>query len=141
MPNPVPLLLVLLSPQTATTDTDWEQTRRIAETQHEIVMLLIKNNEFDRVLEASTNIFSLNFPQHQEPLLVKEGQILADALSGRRQFLLAHRILDAALKAVASRKSKALLYKEKAYLCNKEGEDAKAMEFFEKALELERLSP
>ncbi|MFQ5928666.1 MAG: hypothetical protein ACE5MK_03140 [Acidobacteriota bacterium] len=143
MPNLFALLFLLLYPQTTskTEQENWEQIRSIAEAQHEIVMLLIKKTQFDKVLEASKKIFSLNFPYDQEHLFVKEGQIVADALIHHKQYELAHDVLDAALKAVISSKSKASLYKEKAYLCTKEGEDDEAMKLFEKALELEKSSP
>ncbi len=135
-------LLLLLGPQTNMIDSQgWERTRSIAEAQHEIVMLLINGKEFNKVLNASQEIFSLSFPYNQEPLFVTEGRILAAALSDLQQYELAQALLDQALEAVNSNRSKALLYKEKAYLCTKDGKDEEAMKFFEKALELEKSSP
>jgi len=142
MPHLFALLILLLGPQTNIVDSQgWERTRSIAETQHEIVMLLIKGAEFDKVLNASQEIFSLSFPYAQEPLFVTEGRILAAALSDLQQYELAQALLDQALEAVNSNSSKALLYKEKAYLCTKDGKDDEAMKFFEKALELEKSAP
>ncbi len=142
MPHLLALLILLLGPQTNIVDSQgWERTRSIAEAQHEIVMLLIKGAEFDKVLNASQEIFSLSFPYDQEPLFVTEGRILAAALSDLQQYELAQALLDQALEAVNSNRSKALLYKEKAYLCTKNGKDEEAMKFFEKALELEKSTP
>ncbi len=93
------------------------------------------------MLNASQEIFSLSFPYAQEPLFVTEGRILAAALSELQQYELAQALLDQALEAVNSNRSKALLYKEKAYLCKKSGKDEEAMKFFEKALELEKSAP
>ena len=135
-------LLLLLGPQTNMIDSQgWERTRSIAEAQHEIVMLLINGKEFDKVLNASQEIFSLSFPYNQEPLFVTEGRILATALSDLQQYELAQALLDQALESVSSNRSKALLYKEKAYQRTKEGKNDDAMEFFEKALELEKSAP
>ncbi len=142
MPYLLALLILLLGPQTNIVDSQgWERTRSIAEAQHEIVMLLIKGEEFNKVLNASQEIFSLSFPYAQEPLFVTEGRILAAALSDLQQYELAQALLDQALDAVNSNRSQALLYKEKAYLCTKDGKDEEAMKFFEKALELEKSAP
>ena len=142
MPYLLALLILLLGPQTNIVDSQgWERTRSIAEAQHEIVMLLIKGEEFNKVLNASQEIFSLSFPYAQEPLFVTEGRILAAALSDLQQYELAQALLDQALDDVNSNRSQALLYKEKAYLCTKNGKDEEAMKFFEKALELEKSAP
>jgi tetratricopeptide (TPR) repeat protein len=137
MPHLLALLILSFGPQANIVDSQgWERSRSVAEAQHEIVMLLIKGKEFDKVLSASQEIFSLRFPFTQEHLFVTEGRILSSALHDQQQYELAQALLDQALQAVNSNNSKALLYKEKAYLCNKEGKDDEAMEFFEKAVEL-----
>ena len=67
MPHLIPLLILLLGPQTNIVDSQgWERTRSIAEAQHEIVMLLIKGNEFTKVLNASKEIFSLRGKSYHE---------------------------------------------------------------------------
>jgi len=116
---------------------DWEKTRSIAEAQHEIVMLLIKNKQYDKVLPASKKILSLKFPPDREHLLVDHARIACAALSDQGNYTLAHQILDEALKAVHNKKSKATLYKEKALLCSKNGQDGEAMKFLEEAVRLE----
>ncbi len=142
MPHLFPLLILSLGLQANIVDSQsWERSRSVAEAQHEIVMLLIKGSEFDRVLPASQEIFSLRFPYTQEHLFVTEGRILSGALYDHQQYGLAQALLDQALRAVNSNTSRALLYKEKAYLCNKEGKDDEAMEFFEKAIELTKSAP
>lgn len=137
------VLIVLISGlQTKATESEeWERIRSMAETQHEIVMLLIKNGEYTKVPEASKKIFSLKFPPEQEHLLVDEGHILTDALMRLNQFDLAHQILDQAIEAAKLDSSKARLYKEKAYLLKKQGKDDEAMGLFEKALKLEESAP
>ena len=142
MPHLLALLILSFGLQANIVDSQsWERSRSVAEAQHEIVMLLIKGREFDKVLQASQEIFSLRFPYSQEHLFVTEGRILATALHDQQQHELAHALLDQALQAVNSNESKALLYKEKAYLCTKEGRDDDAMEFFEKAVELTKSAP
>ena len=142
MPHVFALLILSLGLQANLVDSqNWERSRSVAESQHEIVMLLIKGKAFDKVLPASHEIFSLRFPYNQEHLFVTEGQILSGALYDQQQYELAQALLDQALGAVNSNSSKALLYKEKAYLCKQEGKTNEAMEFFEKAIELEKSAP
>jgi tetratricopeptide (TPR) repeat protein len=142
MPHVFALLILSSSLQANIVDSQgWERSRSVAEAQHEIVMLLIKGKAFDKVLQASQEIFSLRFPYNQEHLFVTEGRILSSALFDQQQYELAQALLDQALRAVNSNSSKALLYKEKAYLCKQEGKDDEAMELFEKAIELEKSAP
>jgi tetratricopeptide (TPR) repeat protein len=121
--------------------SEWDKSKSIAASQHEIAMLAIKNKQYDKVLPASAKIFSLNFPADRENLLVEHAQIVIHCLIQDEQYDLAHRVLDEALKAVHSNKSKAELYKEKAYTCKKEGKDEQAISFFQKAVELEEATP
>ncbi len=142
MPHLFALLILSLSLQANLVDSQgWERSRSVAEAQHEIVMLLIKGKAFDKVLPASQEIFSLRFPYNQEHLFVTEGRIISSALFDQQQYELAQALLDQALEAVNSNSSKALLYKEKAYLCKQEGKTDEAMGFFEKAIELEKSAP
>jgi len=116
---------------------DWEKTRSIAEAQHEIVMLLIKNKQYDKVLPASKKILTLNFPLNREHQLVDHARLASSALGEQGNYTLAHQLLDEALKAVHNKKSKATLFKEKALLCSKNGQDGQAMKFLEEAVKLE----
>ncbi len=142
MPYLFPLLILSFGLQANIVDSQsWERSRSVAEAQHEIVMLLIKGKEFDRVLSASQEIFSLSFPYTQEHLFVTEGRILSSALYDQQQYGLAQALLDQALQAVNSNSSKAVLFKEKAFLCKQEGKNDEAMEFFGKAIELEKSAP
>ena len=60
MPHLFALLILSLGLQANIFDSQsWERARSVAEAQHEIVMLLIKGKQFDKVLQASQEIFSL----------------------------------------------------------------------------------
>ncbi len=126
------------SPAVFITQQNWEETRVIAETQHEIVLLLIEKEEFDKVPEAARQIFSLHFPKQQEPRVVKEAELLTSALLHHNQVRIAHQILDDALNAVTTPGAKAALHKEKGYIYKKEGKTDDAMREFKIGLELEK---
>jgi len=121
--------------------TDWEKTRSIAEAQHEIVMLAIKNKQYDKVLPNSKKIFALTFPASREHLLVDHAKLSSSLLVEQANYSLAHQIVDEAIKAVHNNKSKAALLKEKAVICSREGHDGDAMKFFEEAVKLEEGKP
>ncbi|MFB3904675.1 MAG: hypothetical protein ACE15E_14590 [Acidobacteriota bacterium] len=131
------LLMMSFSLSWLMAQDDWEKTRSIAEAQHEIVMLLIKNKQYDKVLAASKKIFALNFPPSREYQLVDHARLASASLIEQKNYTLAHQLLDEALKSVHTKKSKATLYKEKALICSKTGQDGQAMKFLEEAVRLE----
>lgn len=116
----------------------WEETRNLAEVQHEIVMILIEKGEFDKVPQAAREIFQLNFPSDKEPLLLEEVEILIDALVHHRQIAVAHQIVDSALLFAATTNSKAQLHREKGYLYKREGKTEEALKSFERSKEIEK---
>lgn len=132
------LFLLLLSPVSTQPGSDWEEVRHIAETQHEILLLLIEKKDFEKIPKVAGEIFRLPFPADQEHLVVKEVEILTDALLHHNQVALAHRILDDALKCVKTNRSRAQLHREKAYLFKKEGKADEAMAEFEQSVKLEK---
>ena len=119
-------------------EAEWDQTRRIAEAQHEVILLLIRDKAFDKVLAGCKKILSLSFPRDREHLLVKSVTVFADSLVRQEQLGLARKVLDAALRAVRFKPSKATLYKEKAYISKVEGKDQEALGFFEAAVKLDQ---
>lgn len=133
--------LLVVSTASLVGQTDWEKTRSIAEAQHEIVMLAIKNKQYDKVLPNSKKIFALTFPTNREHLLVDHAKLSSSLLVEQANYPLAHQIVDEAIKVVRNNKSKAALLKEKAVICSREGHDGDAMKFFEEAVKLEEAKP
>jgi hypothetical protein len=120
--------------------SNWQEIQPIAEAQHEIILLLIEKQEFDKVPAAAQKIFDLDFPREQETKIVKEAQILIDALSKHNQIKIAHQILDSAMESVTTSTALAALHKERAFILRKEGKKDEAMKHFEKYLELVKAS-
>lgn len=140
--RPLCLSLLLLTTAAAPLQQrSWEETRSLAESLHEIVMLLIQKKEFAKVPEAARKIFVLDFPSNKEHLLVEEAKIFTDRLLHHSQFAVAHQVIDAAIQEIRGKGWKAQLYKEKAYLFKKEGKMDEAMKSFEIAVELEKPEP
>ncbi len=136
------LVLPLISAVgSAQTTQEWENTRSIAESQHEIVMLLIEKREFKQAVEEARKIFYLPFPAAKHEMLVTEATQVADALIHHKEHALAREVLDEALLAVTAPKHRAKLLKEKCYLLKKMGNDDEAMSCFRKAVELDNSGP
>jgi len=127
----------LVAPQ----NSNWDEVRQIAESQHEIVMLLIEKGQYDKVPKAAREIFQLRFPESEEPRMVKEAQVLTNALLHHNQTAIAHQVLDSALTAVKSANAKSRLHREKAYVYKKEGKTDEAMAEFETSVRLESGKP
>lgn len=131
--------LLLASPLWIPTRQDnWEEVRVIAETQHEIVLLLIEKEEFDKVPQAAREIFRLHFPANQEHRIVKEAQILTSALLQHNRTDIAHQIVTDAMNCVKTPQSKAELHKEQAFIFRREGKNDEALKEFEESLKLEK---
>ncbi len=119
-------------------DGDLRQMLSIAETQHEIVKVLIEQGRFDRVLPEMRKIFDLKLPDKYESNVAQSASLIANALVESRQFALAHAVLDEAQKRMRQNENKASLLKIQAYVYKSEGNLDKALEALEKAVELER---
>ncbi|HUV12968.1 MAG TPA: hypothetical protein VMY18_04940 [Acidobacteriota bacterium] len=131
-------LMMLFSAPLAAQESNWERTRAVAETQHEIIMLMIEKKQFVQIPDAAEKIFQLEFPEGHESLFVREAQILTDALLHHQEFVVAHQVMDIAIKCARTDKVKARIFREKAYLFKKEDNSEEALRYFEESLELER---
>ena len=61
--------------------------KSMAEAQHEIVLLLMKKQEYDKAMAEASKIFDMKWPGDQEPLLPKELLNLADHSSSKARLL------------------------------------------------------
>ena len=117
-------------------DSAWEQTRRVAEAQHEVVALAIRQNNFSQVLPEMRKIFELKFPAKYELTLSREIEIVADALMHKKQYELAHQCIDEGLKYLTVNQNKSRVLQQKAYILVKQGKEDEALKYFKQAMEL-----
>jgi tetratricopeptide (TPR) repeat protein len=113
-----------------------DQKISIAEKHHEIAKLLIKDGRYDRVLPEMRKILDLNM--QGEELVAKSSSFIAYQLAENRQVALGHELLDETLARMKQGANIAALLKVKAYLYKFEGKLQKAVETFERAVEIER---
>jgi len=116
-----------------------DQKISIAEKQHEIAKLLIKDGQFDRVLPEMRKILDLNLQGEDEELVAKSSSFIAYQLAVEsKQFLLAHRLLDETLAKMKQGANIAAVLKVKALVYKSEGKLQKAIDTLEHAVEIER---
>jgi tetratricopeptide (TPR) repeat protein len=115
-----------------------DQMLSIAEKQHEIAKLLIKEGNFDRVLPEMRQILDLNLQGEYEQAVAKSVGFIAYQLAENRQYALGHELLDEALERMRQTENIASLLKIKAYIFKAENKIGKAIETLERAVEIER---
>jgi tetratricopeptide (TPR) repeat protein len=115
-----------------------DQALSIAEKQHDIIKLLIKEGLFDRVLPEFRKILDLNLTGKYEESVAKSAGYIAYLLAENRQYALAHEVLDETIARMQLAGDAASLLKIKAYIYRSEGKLPKAIQTLERAVELER---
>ena len=118
-----------------------ERMMSIAESEHEIVMLLIRKESYLEALAECTKLFAVDLPAQEQARFLLSARTIAMQLRRQGQPDLAIRVIDVAIQAVDNRGVLAGLYKEKAFIHKVMGQEDEAMELFKKAIELEKSSP
>jgi tetratricopeptide (TPR) repeat protein len=117
-----------------------DQKISIADKQHEIAKLLIKEGRYERVLPEMRKILDLNLPGEYEELVAKSSSFIAYQLVENRQVALGHELLDETMARMKQGTNIASLLKIKAYLYKSEGKNQKAIDTLQRAVEIERQS-
>lgn len=120
-------------------DPQLEQTLLSAHVQHEIVKGLIEQGRFDQVLPEMKKLFALNLPDNEQYKAAESAAIIAKLLVDRKQFALAHQVLDGACARLNLNTDKAAALKIKAWVYKEEGKLDPAVETYKRALELEKI--
>jgi tetratricopeptide (TPR) repeat protein len=114
------------------------RTRSQAESQHEIVVLLIKKKEFTQALTEANKIFDMRWPADQEPTFLKSLLLLSKEFLHAQQAPFGIKLLETNLRSFKNPASQAAIWKEKGYLYKNQGENDKALECFRQAQRLEK---
>ena len=114
-----------------------QRTRSLAESQHEIVLLLIQKREFAKAAAEASKIFQMKWPEDQEPTLLRELLFFADKFLHAGVPVYGVQIIDASFKNFRAPKSQIAIWKEKGYLHKNMNESDKAIECFREAQRIE----
>ena len=106
---------------------------RFAATQHEIISILIREGEYDRVLPEFEKILSLDLSGPKEELLVKEVWLVANSLMTAEQYSVGQQVIDKALRKVSSDESRFTLLMLKGKLYKQEGRLQDAVRVYRQA--------
>lgn len=115
-----------------------KQMLSIAESEHEIIKLLIGQGQFQRVVPEMKRILDLDLPIRYEEAVAQSASLISEMLVGKSQFAIAHELLDESLKRMRLNENKAALWKIQAYVFKSEGNFDKALECLQKAIDLEK---
>lgn len=118
------------------TDTRSELAK--GEALHEIIMILVEKGEYDKIPGESKKLLALELPDEMEELKVKSLAIIVRSLSEKKQHDTAHEIIEQALKAIKLKKNQAALLRLQGHLFKEQGNLARALELFRRAIELEK---
>jgi tetratricopeptide (TPR) repeat protein len=113
----------------------------IAFSQHEIILLYIKTDQFEKVAPAAHVLLSLKLPADQEFNTVRSLIIITKELYKKGQSGLAHQVLAAAAKNLTANSNKSKVYLLQALAYTRDGLDDKAIECYLKSQELITKSP
>jgi tetratricopeptide (TPR) repeat protein len=115
-----------------------DQMLSIAEKQHEIAKLLIKEGRFDRVLPEMRKILALNLQGEYEHLVAKSASFIAHLLAENKQYSLGHDLLDEAIAKMQQAENVALLLKTKALIFKSQGKVREAIDTLERSVQIEK---
>ncbi len=124
--------------QSGSKPPDLGKVKSIAESQHEIVILLLDKNDFANALAEANKIFAMGWPEDQEPILLKELLYLSDKFMHKEQVSLGVQLLDTNQRMFKKASSQAAIWKEKGYLYKKMNQTDRALDCFREAQRLDR---
>ena len=107
-----------------------------AAIQHESIALLLEEQKFQAVIPELKSIFDLGLPQSYEVYQVQEVQVVAQRLREKRQFSIAHSVVELGLKYLQGDRSRASLYLLKSQLYRDNAQIREATEATELAKKL-----
>jgi hypothetical protein len=119
--------------------SDMPRKLTIACKQHELILLLIKNQSFSSIESEWKRVLDLKLGDEYEDPIAKSLVTISYMLLDAKQFPLAQKLLDESLSIVPfSNKSKADIFACKAALFNKSGDVDSAIKAMRKSIELEQ---
>ena len=114
-----------------------ERMLSIAEAQHDIVKLLIRQGHFDQVMPEMRKIYELNLPERFEPNIAQSAGLIADLLVQTKQFALAHEVLNEAFTRMKDDRNRVSILKIQAYVYKSEGKLEDALSTLKRAVAIE----
>jgi tetratricopeptide (TPR) repeat protein len=117
-------------------ESDLATIRKIAESQHDIVMILIKKQEYTKAADEADKIFALKWPATQEDVLRKCLLGYSDVFRHDQHPEIALRLLDKHMNLFKSNKNRSDILMDKAYVLEGMNRHDEALECYREAQQL-----
>jgi len=108
----------------------------IAESQHEIIQLLIQKKEYGKAIEELRTIIALNLPEVYEEAVCKEILIVTKKLYGLGQTDFAYQALEIGFTGLKSAEYRARILNVKAFMLKRDGKIDEAIAVYKQEVEL-----
>ncbi|GAB4237176.1 MAG: hypothetical protein Kow00109_11020 [Acidobacteriota bacterium] len=118
-----------------------EARLRFAAAQHEIITILVREGQYDRVVEEFQKILALGFAGPQEELVVRETWAIVKGLMEQHAYDTAHRVVESALQTLKSDDSHFALLMLRGKLFKEQGRLREALEAYRQAQRLQQQRP
>jgi tetratricopeptide (TPR) repeat protein len=128
---------LMVRPAAGAQASDFSNVRSLAESQHEIVMLLLKKDAYDQALAEANKIFEMKWPEDQEPVLLKEALFFSSQFLRGNKPSMALALLENSSRHFRKPSSLAAIKKEMGYVYKQMNQDEKALDCFRQAQRLE----
>ncbi len=112
----------------------------VASTEHDIIQLMLKKGEYEKIPAEIDNILNLELPSKFEKAVMKEILIVSNDLHKKGENEIALLIIDKGLNYCKSDENKVILLKVKAAFLKSMGKLEEAIKVFKKAVKLEKRS-
>lgn len=115
-----------------------EARLRFAAAQHEIITILVREGQYDRVVEEFQKILALGFTGPQEELVVRETWAIVKGLMEQRAYDTAHEVIRSALQTLKGDDSHFALLMLRGKLFKEQGRLREALEAYRQAQQLQQ---
>ena len=110
----------------------------VASTEHDIIQLMLKKGEYDKIPAEIDNILDLKLPIRFEKAVLKEILIVSNELHKKGKNEIAILIIDKGLKYCKLNENRIILLKVKAAFLKSMGNLEEAIRVFKEAVRLEK---
>lgn len=114
-----------------------KQDLKFAHAQHEIILLLIKDGDFNRAWEETERLLEVHVtPATEQEMMVRSLTIIAEKFFQKGRVDLSLQVFDGAIQNITDRTALSRIYLNQARLYKTQGLNQKAIESYKKYQEL-----
>jgi tetratricopeptide (TPR) repeat protein len=131
------LIIFLVATSGLAGQSNVEKKLLFAYSQHEIITILLEEQNYGQILPEFRKILSLQLRDDNEDMVVRSAWQIVETLKEAKQYSLAHEITDATLQTSQQTENHFSLLMLKAKLLQDEGRRSEALQVYRKAQQLQ----